>query len=119
MERPPETPGTAGVLSRAWYGASIPEFLQTQPDSVVGRLATNCDFALLTTQKDAWLAEIGLLQACLEGLTGALYMEFNIPRMGRRIDAVLLIGPVVFVIEFKVGESAFERAAVDQVWDTH
>jgi hypothetical protein len=117
MERPREAIGTAGVLSRAWYGASIPEFLQTQPDTVVGRLATNCDFALLTTQKDAWLAEIGLLQACLEGLTGALYMEFNIPRMGRRIDAVLLIGPVVFVIEFKVGESAFERAAVDQVWD--
>jgi len=29
----------------------------------------------------------------------------------------LLLGPVVFVIEFKVGESAFERAAVDQVWD--
>ena len=37
--------------------------------------------------------------------------------MGRRIDAVLLVGPVVFVIEFKVGESVFERAAVDQVWD--
>ena len=37
--------------------------------------------------------------------------------MGRRIDAVLLIGPVVFVIEFKVGESVFERAALDQVWD--
>jgi hypothetical protein len=47
----------------------------------------------------------------------ALFLEFNIPRMGRRIDAVLLIGPVVFVIEFKVGESVFERAAVDQVWD--
>ena len=44
-------------------------------------------------------------------------MEFNIPRMGRRVDAVLLIGPVVFVIEFKVGESVFERAAVEQVWD--
>jgi hypothetical protein len=50
-------------------------------------------------------------------LTGALFLEFNIPRMGRRIDAVLLVGPVVFVIEFKVGESEFERAAVDQVWD--
>jgi hypothetical protein len=37
--------------------------------------------------------------------------------MGRRIDAVLLLGPVVFVIEFKVGASVFERAAVDQVWD--
>ena len=37
--------------------------------------------------------------------------------MGRRIDAVLLIGPIVFVIEFKVGETEFEREAVDQVWD--
>jgi len=72
---------------------------------------------VLPTQKDAWLAEISLLQASLVGLTGSLFFEFNIPRMGRRIDTVLLIGPVVFVIEFKVGESAFERAAVDQVWD--
>jgi len=67
--------------------------------------------------KDAWLAEIGLLQDWLIGLTGSLYLEFNIPRLGRRIDAVLLIGSAVFVIEFKVGERAFERAAVDQVWD--
>jgi hypothetical protein len=37
--------------------------------------------------------------------------------MGRRIDVVLLIGPVVFVIEFKVGEKTFDRAAIDQVWD--
>ena len=44
-------------------------------------------------------------------------MEFSIPRMGRRIDAVLLIGPIVFVVEFKVGEVDFDRAAIDQVWD--
>ena len=37
--------------------------------------------------------------------------------MGRRIDAVLLIGPTVFVIEFKVGEDLFDRTAIDQVWD--
>ena len=37
--------------------------------------------------------------------------------MGRRIDAVLVSGPVVFVIEFKVGSSTFEHAAIDQVWD--
>ena len=108
---------TAGISSRAWYGASIAEFLQTQPDTIIGRLTRNGDFALLPTQKDAWLAQIDLLQTCLISLTGSLFLEFNIPRMGRRIDAVLLIGPVIFVIEFKVGESAFERAAVDQVWD--
>ena len=103
--------------SRAWFSASIGDFLQTQPDTVVGRLATNSDFTLLLTQKDACLAQIGFLQAHLVGPSGSLFLRFNIPRMGRRIDTVLLIGPVVFVIEFKVGESAFERAAVDQMWD--
>lgn len=44
-------------------------------------------------------------------------MEFSIPRMGRRIDTVLLIGPIVFVIEFKVGDAHIDRAAIDQVWD--
>ena len=72
-------------------------------------LAAGSGFTLLSTQTDAWLAQIALLQARLGGLNGALFLEFNIPRMGRRIDAVLLIGPVVFVIEFKVGESVFDR----------
>ncbi len=117
MQAPPDLGSDTPLASRAWYSASIGEFLQTQPDTIVGRLAANSDFALLPTQKDAWLAQIGFLQDRLVGLTGALFLEFNIPRMGRRIDAVLLVGPVVFVIEFKVGESEFERAAVDQVWD--
>jgi hypothetical protein len=117
MKTPSETFHTAEISSRAWYGAPITEFLQTQPDTVIGRLARNSDFAFLPTQKDAWLAQISLLQSCLVGLTGSVFFEFNIPRMGRRVDTVLLIGPVVFVIEFKVGESVFERAAVDQVWD--
>ena len=117
METLLETACASGASSRAWYWDPIAEFLQTDPDKVIGRLARNSDFALIPTQKDAWLEQIRLLQDCLVGLTGSLFMEFNIPRMGRRVDAVLLIGPVVFVIEFKVGESVFERAAVEQVWD--
>ena len=50
-------------------------------------------------------------------MSGTPYLEFNIPRMGSRVDVVLLIGPVVFVVEFKVGEAKFDRAALDQVWD--
>jgi hypothetical protein len=117
MESPSKPAHTTVVSSRAWYGASIAEFLQTQPDAIVGQLVRNGNFALLPTQKDAWFAQIGFLQDRLGGLRGTLFLEFNIPRMGRRIDAVLLLSSVVFVIEFKVGESAFERAAVDQVWD--
>jgi Uncharacterized conserved protein (DUF2075) len=103
--------------SRAWYGATIDEFLSSAPDSIFGQLVSNSEFALLTTQKDAWLGQIDFLRAQLVGLAGSVFLEFNIPRMGRRVDAILLIGPVVFVVEFKVGETAFDRAAIDQVWD--
>lgn len=112
-----ESTRTGHMSSRAWYSASIAEFLQTQPESVFERLARNTEFTLLLTQRDAWLAQITLLRECLDGLTGTLFLEFTIPRMGRRIDAVVLTGPVVFAVEFKVGEHTFERAATDQVWD--
>ena len=37
--------------------------------------------------------------------------------MGQRIDVVFLIGAVIFVLEFKVGEKEFTSYAKDQVWD--
>ena len=102
---------------RAWYGASIADFLKSSADTIFAQLAKSNDFDLISTQRDAWIEQIEFLRSSLNGLTGTLYLEFNIPRMGRRIDAVLLIGPVVFVVEFKVGEKEFERAAIEQVWD--
>jgi hypothetical protein len=102
---------------RAWYGASIAEFFATSVEAVLGQLTTNCDFALMPTQRDAWVAEIEILRLQLKGVDGSLFFEFNIPRMGRRVDVVLLIGSAVFPLEFKVGERAFDRAAIDQVWD--
>ena len=103
--------------SRAWYTASIADFRQTQSQIILGLLAANSDFALIPTQRDAWVAEINFLRNSLDGLTGSLLLEFSIPRMGRRIDAVILVGPVVFVVEFKVGERIFDRVSLDQVWD--
>lgn len=117
VERPTDTAEIPHLTSRAWYGATIAKFLQTQPDTIVGELTRNSTFSLLSTQSDAWFEQISFLQERLVGLSGSLFLEFNIPRMGRRIDAVLLVGPAVFVMEFKVGESAFDRAAIEQVWD--
>ena len=102
---------------RAWYSSSLTVFLNCSADTIFAQLAKRNDFDLIATQRDAWIEQIEFLRSALNGLTGAIFLEFNIPRMGRRIDAVLLIGPVVFVIEFKVGENEFERAAVEQVWD--
>jgi hypothetical protein len=108
----PENHSAVAGLSRAWYGAPFDAFRNAQPVSILGELATNSNFTLVTEQKDAWLAQIAFLQANLSSITGSLFLEFTIPRMGRRIDAVLVSGGTVFVIEFKVGEKAFDRAAL-------
>ncbi|MCK7516270.1 MAG: hypothetical protein MZV64_00340 [Ignavibacteriales bacterium] len=50
-------------------------------------------------------------------MKGSIYFEYSIPRMGKRIDVVLLIGSAIFVLEFKVGEKEFSSYAIDQVWD--
>ena len=105
----------AGVVCR--YAAPIATFLTALPAHVVGHLAANSDFDVRVDQRDAWLSQIDLLARALPGIEGAILLEFNIPRMGRRIDAVLLVGPIVFAIEFKIGEDSFRRAAQEQVWD--
>ena len=103
--------------ARAWYSAPIAEFLGTPSDIVFAQLANNRDFDLVTDQKQAWQHQLTLLYSALIGLNGLVCFEFTVPRMGRRIDVVLVIGAVVFVIEFKVGERDFTRAALNQAWD--
>lgn len=110
------TEGSA-YYDRAWYRASLGEFIEANPTDVLGRLAAANSFDLQQTQRDAWLAQTTILQEQLKGLSGTIFLEFSIPRLGRRIDAVLVIGPALFVVEFKVGESSFDRVAREQVWD--
>src|SRR5882724_6669036 len=117
METAASTVSERAASLRFWYGASIAEFLDASSETILGQLAFNCDFALIPTQRDAWFAEIEFVRSQLNGLSGSIFFEFNIPRMGRRIDVVLVVGPVVFAIEFKVGEKTFDRSAIDQVWD--
>jgi hypothetical protein len=102
---------------RAFYSATIAEFCAADCDQILGRMARHNAFDLTLAQRDAWLAQAAILQRALGRYTGALYLEFNIPRMGRRIDAVVIIGPVIFVLEFKVGAESFTTEDVDQVVD--
>lgn len=104
-------------MNRAYYSASIHDFLNTTPEEILGKLAICNTFTLKQLQRDAWLEEINILHEALYCFQGTIYFEFSIPRMGQRIDAVVLIGPVIFVLEFKVGERTFTSYAIDQVWD--
>lgn len=103
--------------SRAWYHARIVEFVAGDSKAVIGQLVANGQFNSVVAQVWAWQRQIELLKQWLVGLDGAVFLEFSIPRMGRRIDAVVLAGSFVLVIEFKVGASSFDAAAIEQVWD--
>ena len=104
-------------MSRFFFGTDCSTFLALSTEEIIGRIAIASPFADEPTQQFACEREIKNFLSILSGYTGKLYFEFNIPRMGKRIDVVLLIKSVIFVLEFKVGESDFNAAAIDQVWD--
>lgn len=104
---------------RRWYYAdSICEFLGRPTEYIIGCLSA-ASLSVEKPQLNAWLRQIELLREALSSScpNGRVYFEYVIPRLGKRIDCVLLIEHVLFVIEFKVGESQFGAAAIDQVWD--
>lgn len=102
---------------RFWYGAAIQDFLATDINVILGRLSRHAGDGHFVDQRNAWLDQIHILKSQLQGLDGSLFFEFNIPRMGARVDTILLLNSVVFVLEFKVGERKYDRAAIEQVWD--
>src|SRR5262245_24445769 len=105
-------------MNRHSYSDPIATFLDKDSDAILGLLARNSEFPVEPTQRDAWLEEICILKSALAlHRAGKLYFEYGIPRLGRRIDVVAIIEHVIFVLEFKVGESTFPAHAVDQVWD--
>lgn len=104
-------------MKRDYYSDSITAFLAAPQTEILGTLVTNSGFAIELTQRTAWLEEIRILKDVLAHVRGQIYFEYSIPRMGRRIDVVLLIGSVLFVLEFKVGEGEFTTYAVNQAYD--
>ena len=104
-------------MKREYYSDSIENFINTSSEEILGKLASKNEFSLEQTQRDAWKEEIKILHKALPPDQGHIYFEYSIPRMGQRIDVVALIGPVIFVLEFKTGERIFHSHAIDQVWD--
>jgi hypothetical protein len=104
-------------LTRFLYSDTIPDFLRKRDEEILGELIRHYSFSLEQSQKNAWIEQISILRSFISKYDGSIYFEYSIPRMGKRIDAILLIGSVIFVLEFKTGESEFSAYAADQVWD--
>lgn len=104
-------------MRREYYSDSIAIFLEKSSDEILGELvrSSNLDGATLErTQSEAWLEQIRILKEVLgrDRRDGKVYFEYSIPRLGRRIDVVLLMGPVIFVLEFKVYEEVFKSYGI-------
>ncbi|HLK15869.1 MAG TPA: hypothetical protein VKT78_13780, partial [Fimbriimonadaceae bacterium] len=104
-------------MNRFYYSRSLRGFLADSPSTILGELANASTFDTLRTQSDAWATQIQILQDALRDRDGQIVFEFSVPRMGSRIDVVLIIANVVFVIEFKVGAETHDASAIDQVYD--
>ena len=109
-----------GNNPRCLYDSSFTVFLRNKDLSVLGMLCNNYHGEALTTTREAWMAEIAVMRETLsrfEDTDGRIVFEYDIPRLGKRIDVVLLYKGIVFCVEFKVGESSILEADVDQVLD--
>ena len=105
-------------MKRAYYSNTIENFLVDSKTNILGELSLNhTNRTLEDLQKNAWVKQIQILKNQLVGINGQIYFEFAIPRMGKRVDNILVIDSVVFVLEFKVGDSRYEKYAIEQVID--
>jgi DUF2075 family protein len=100
-----------------YYKDSIEEFLLKDVEEIIGAITLSNQFDSTLYQNHSWDQQISVLKDSLVGYKGAIFFEFSIPRMGKRVDSLIIIDNVVFVIEFKVGENRFHTYQIEQVWD--
>lgn len=100
-----------------YYSDTISDFCSKHHAMIIGEISTNSRYGHIPTELQAWEQQIVILKKQLRDFEGHLFFEFSIPRMGKRVDCLLIIQGIVFVIEFKVGESTYLNIDIDQVWD--
>ena len=105
---------------RFLYCENIKSFLKTDSDKILGMMNKNIHGNIMTTTRDSWESEIKIMKSALESIDdrkGKIIFEYDIPRLGKRIDVVLLLRGIIFCIEFKVGENRANEEDKDQVLD--
>jgi hypothetical protein len=107
------------LSNRFAYRAKVNQFLVSQEDEILGQLTNQYRFRQLEQQQiNAWLRQIRELKQTLTGFQEAtLLLEFEIPRIGKRVDAILLLNGSILVLEYKVGAKTYDATSIDQAYD--
>jgi len=106
-------------MKRSYYANTIEQFIQDSDSSILGELAKHHEFALEDLQRNAWITQIKILKRLFAEHTDNTFIlfEYAIPRMGKRVDVIVLHKGSVFVLEFKVGEQKYSNHAIEQALD--
>lgn len=106
-------------MQRYFYSETFSRFLTQKSEYILGCMDSVNEFDLTIEQRGAWLEEIEIMKAVVYSLNidGHILFEYTIPRLGKRVDVILLVGGLIFTIEFKVGSDTFLVNDKEQVWD--
>lgn len=106
---------------RDFYQSSVSSFLKSDNDRILGEInKNNYSFETKIQQKNTWIKEIEILKRELKNLIdedSRILFEYVIPRMGKRIDNVILYKNIVFLLEFKCGNNCYYSSDYNQVYD--
>lgn len=107
------------LSNRYAYKAKVDQFLVTQEDEILGQLTNQHKFRQLEQQQiNSWRRQIRELNQTLDRFPDAtLLLEFEIPRIGKRVDAILILNGSILVLEYKVGAKTYDATSIDQAYD--
>lgn len=106
---------------RCLYHSDFLSFLSQSTDSVFGMLCDSYHGDALTTTREAWKREIEIMKNVLSALpdkAGQIVFEYDIPRLGKRIDVVLLYRGIVFVLNLRLANPKYSKPILTRSWIT-
>lgn len=105
-------------MNKAYYASSVADFIREDIDSIYGKISGQYDLNNLAIQQsNAWKDQIRLLKNNLSGFEGKIYFEFTIPRMGKRVDNIIIVDNCIFIVEFKIGSATYDSYAREQAFN--
>ena len=106
------------LMKRSYFSSKIIEFISTDEHEILGKLTSSENIFSITPKTTyAWQGEISVIKNSLADIDGHIHFEYVIPRMGKRVDVLLVIQNVIFIIEFKVGSDTYDASSITQLVD--
>ncbi len=107
------------MKSRSSYSSSISDFINSSLEEILGHLSKEHKFRVLEQEQiNSWRFQVNHLKNVLKDIHSSwIFIEFEIPRIGKRADVVIIHEGNIFVLEYKVGATQYDSLSIEQVYD--